>query len=171
MPHVPTPPAPSADKRWKLVTTSLRRQGNAPHALIEGMHAVQQAFGHLEPASLRYLAAALGVPLSKAYGVATFYHHFVLEPPGAHTCVVCLGTACHLKGGPAILSAVERAHRVKAGQTTAGGELSLLVARCIGVCSLAPAVVLDGDIQGPCTPAQVLERLAPCFEEPEGSPR
>lgn len=171
MPQLPSPPPPSADKRWKLVTTVLRRQGHAPHALIEGMHAVQQAFGSLEPASLRFLADALGVPLSKVYGVATFYHHFVLEPPGTHTCVVCLGTACHLKGGPAILSTVERAFHVKPGQTTAGGELSLLVARCIGVCSLAPAVVVDGQVEGPRTPEQVLERLAPCFDAAEETPR
>lgn len=171
MPHPPVPQTPSSDKRWKLVTTVLRRQGNEPHALIEGMHAVQEAFGSLDPAALRFLAERLGVPLSKVYGVATFYHHFVLEPPGRHRCVVCLGTACHLKGGPAILSAIERAHHVKPGHTTADGELSLLVARCIGVCSLAPAVVLDGKAEGPRTPEQVLARLAPCFEQAEESPR
>jgi bidirectional [NiFe] hydrogenase diaphorase subunit len=171
MQHGPPPPAPSPDPRWKRVTATLRRHGNAPHALIEAMHAVQEAFGHLEPAALRFLAATLGVPLAKVYGVATFYHLFALAPPAAHTCIVCLGTACHLKGGPAILSAVERALQVEAGQKTAGGELALHVARCIGVCSLAPAVVLDGAVRGPCTAAEVIERLAPCFDEPEESPR
>lgn len=166
------PHPPGADKRWRIVSTALRRQGQHPHGLIEGMHAVQEAFGYLEPAALRYLADALGVPLAKVFGVATFYHHFQLRPPGAHTCVVCLGTACHLKGGPAILGALSDAHDVKPGGTTAGGELSVAVARCIGTCSLAPAVVLDGAIVGGATPDSVLARVAGWFEGAgEGLPR
>ncbi len=157
---------PSRDSRWKLVAATMRRQGHRPQALIEGMHAAQQSFGCLEPATLRALAEALGVPLAKVYGVATFYHLFTLKPPGAHTCVVCLGTACHLKGGPAVVTAITDAHGVEAGQTSAGGELSLLVARCIGACSLAPAVVLDGDIVGRVTPEIVLDRIAPWLSRP-----
>lgn len=166
------PAPPSGDKRWRLVSTALRRQGQRPDGLIEGMHAVQQAFGFLEPAALRYLADALGVPLAKVFGVATFYHHFQLRPPGAHTCVVCLGTACHLRGGPAIVQALSAAHGVKPGGTTAGGELSVAVARCIGTCSLAPAVVLDGAILGGMTPDSVLARVAGWFADGgEGLPR
>jgi len=166
------PPLPSADKRWRIVSTALRRLGQRPHGLIEGMHAVQEAFGYLEPAALRYLADALGVPLAKVFGVATFYHHFQLRPPGAHTCVVCLGTACHLRGGPAILAALGTAHGVKPGGTTPGGELSVAVARCIGTCSLAPAVVLDGAIVGGMSPEAVLERVSGWFAGPgEDLPR
>jgi bidirectional [NiFe] hydrogenase diaphorase subunit len=127
------------------------------------MHAAQQSFGCLEPATLRALAEALGVPLAKVYGVATFYHLFTLQPPGAHRCVVCLGTACHLQGGPAIVAALSEAHGVETGGTSARGELSLLVARCIGACSLAPAVVLDGEILGRVTPDAMLARVAPWF--------
>lgn len=159
---------PSRDARWKLVAATLRRQGHRPQALIEGMHAAQESFGCLDPATLRALADALGVPLAKVFGVATFYHLFTLKPPGAHTCVVCLGTACHLKGGPAILAALTAAHDVEPGKTSAGGELSLLVARCIGACSLAPAVVIDGDTIGRVTPELVLERVGSCFPEREG---
>lgn len=158
---------PTQDKRWKLVGASLRRLGHRPQALIEGMHAIQQTFGYLEPSSLRYLAEILVVPLAKVYGVATFYHHFTLSPPGRHTCVVCLGTVCHIKGGPAILRAFEEVHQVKPGGTTEDGTLSLVVARCIGACSLAPAVVLDGETIGPTTPEAVLQRVRPHFEPPE----
>ena len=161
---------PSQDKRWKLVGASLRRLGHRPQALIEGMHAIQQTFGYLEPSSLRYLAEILVVPLAKVYGVATFYHHFTLSPPGRHTCVVCLGTVCHIKGGPAILEAIEAGHRVKPGGTTEDGALSVVVARCIGACSLAPAVVLDGETVGPTTPEAVLDRLGPCFDEQDEEP-
>ncbi len=160
---------PSPDARWKLVSATLRRHGNRPQALIEGMHAAQESYGCLDAATLRALADALGVPLAKVYGVATFYHLFTLQPPGAHTCVVCLGTACHLKGGPALLAALAEAHDVEPGTTTAGGELSLLVARCVGACSLAPVVVLDGDTVGRVTRETVLERVAPWFSRPPGA--
>jgi len=155
---------PTQDKRWKQVSAALRRLGHRPDALIEGMHAVQQAFGHLDPAALRYLAEILALPLAKVYGVATFYHHFTLCPPGRHTCIVCLGTVCHIKGGPAILDALCSAHPMKPGATTGDGAVTLVVARCIGACSLAPLVVLDGETIGPTTPEAVLARVRPHFE-------
>ena len=158
----------SRDVRWKLVAAALRRQGDRPQALIEGMHAAQASFGCLEPATLRALADALGVAPAKVYGVATFYHLFTLQPPGAHTCVVCLGTACHLKGGPGIVAALAEAHGVNPGETSPGGELSVLVARCIGACSLAPAVVIDGDTIGRATPEAVLERVGSWFSSRDG---
>jgi len=161
---------PTEDKRWKVVDAALRRLGHRPQALIEAMHAIQRTFGYLEPASLRYLAEALVVPLAKVYGVATFYHHFTLSPPAPHSCVVCLGTVCHIKGGPSILAALEAAHDVTLGGRTHDGALSVVVARCIGACSLAPAVVVDGKTLGPTTPDAVLERVRPFFETKSEEP-
>ena len=83
------------------------------------------------------------MPLSHVYGAATFYHFFTLKPKGRHTCVVCTGTACYIKGAPLILNAIERQYSIKPGETTPHGELSVLTARCLGSCGLAPAVVLD----------------------------
>jgi bidirectional [NiFe] hydrogenase diaphorase subunit len=94
------------------------------------------------------VAASLRVPFSKVYGVATFYHFFTMKPPGKHTCVVCTGTACYIKGAPSLLSAVQEAAGIKQGETTADGMLSLLTARCLGSCGLAPAVVFDGQVAG-----------------------
>lgn len=162
---------PSHDTRWKLVSATLRRHGNRPQALIEGMHAAQESYGCLDAPTLRALADTLGVPLAKVYGVATFYHLFTLQPPGLHTCVVCLGTACHLKGGPELLAAIAQAHDIESGKTSEGGELSLLVARCVGACSLAPVVVIDGETVGRVTPEAVLERVAPWFSNPSGERR
>jgi bidirectional [NiFe] hydrogenase diaphorase subunit len=88
----PTPP--SSDKRWRMVDATMRRLGNQSRGLIETLHTVQEAFGYLDEDALRYLAVSLRVPLSRAYGVATFYHFFTLKPAGEHTCVVCTGTAC-----------------------------------------------------------------------------
>ncbi|MCU0482366.1 MAG: NAD(P)H-dependent oxidoreductase subunit E, partial [Anaerolineae bacterium] len=97
---------PSDDKRWRIVNATMRRHGYTPRGLIETLNTVQQSFGYLDEAALRYVAAALHVPLSKAYGVATFYHFFTLKPGGRHTCVVCMGTACYIKGSAHLLEAL-----------------------------------------------------------------
>jgi bidirectional [NiFe] hydrogenase diaphorase subunit len=100
------------------------------------------------------------VPLSRVYGVATFYNFFSLKPHGEHTCVVCLGTACYVKGSGAILNAIHAARGVRAGETTPDGKLSMVTARCIGACGLAPAVVFDGETAGKVTAEKALERVA-----------
>ncbi len=147
------------DKRQKLVDATMRRHGHSSYALIETLHSVQEAYGYLDDDNLRYVAQALRVPLSKVYGVATFYHFFTLKPQGDHTCVVCTGTACYIKGVPAIFSAIKKKFSIDPGETTENEKLSVLTARCIGSCGLAPAVVLDGEIAGKVTPDDVVERI------------
>lgn len=139
---------PTEDKRWKIIETTMRRNDFQPDALIESLHSVQQTFGFLDVPSMRWVAGALKVPLSKVYGVATFYHFFTLKPQGKHVCVVCMGTACYIKGGKQLLNEVQRHYGIAEGQTTKDGELSLLVARCIGACGLAPTAVVDGQVLG-----------------------
>jgi bidirectional [NiFe] hydrogenase diaphorase subunit len=151
--------APSDDKRWKIVEATARRHGREPHALIETLHTVQESFGYLDESALRFVAALLRVPLSRVYGAATFYHFFTLKPKGKHTCVVCTGTACYIKGAPALLTAIEKTYGVKPGETTPDNELSVLTARCLGSCGLAPAVVMDGAVLGRVGPAETLARI------------
>lgn len=151
--------AASKDKRRKLVDSTMRRLGHSPYALIEALHAVQEAYGYLDDDNLKYVSEALRVPLSKIYGVATFYHFFTLKPQGDHTAVLCTGTACYIKGVPAILSAIKKNFAVEAGETREDGRLSLLTARCIGSCGLSPAIVLDGEIAGQVTPEIVVDRI------------
>ena len=91
MHYLAPPKPPSDDKRWKMVTATMRRHGHRPDALIETLHTVQETFGYLGTEALHYVAASLRVPLSRVYGVATFYHFFSLEPPGDHTCILCTG--------------------------------------------------------------------------------
>ena len=153
------PSAPTEDKRWRIAEATMRRNGFEASGLIETLHSVQQAMGFLDESALRWVAASLRVPLSKIYGVATFYHHFTLKPQGRHTCVVCLGTACYIKGSKQLLEQVEKKLGIHDGQTTADGEISLLVARCIGACGLAPAAVVDGQVQGKSEATMLLERL------------
>ena len=158
------PLAPSDDKRWRIVEATMRRNGFEPGGLIETLHSVQQAMGFLDEPALRWVAASLRVPLSKIYGVATFYHHFTLKPQGRHTCIVCLGTACYIKGSRQLLEKVQERLGIHDGQTTADGEMSLLVARCIGACGLAPAAVVDGQVQGKSEAESLLERLETVME-------
>ncbi len=139
---------PSQDKRWRLVGATMRRHGFSQDALIETLHTVQESFGYLDEDSLRYVASALHVPLSKVYGVATFYHFFSLKPEGEHKCVLCLGTACYIKGSQDILDALKKAYGIQPGQTTEDGKVSLLGARCLGSCGLAPAAVFDDEVVG-----------------------
>ncbi|MCS6836219.1 MAG: bidirectional hydrogenase complex protein HoxE [Anaerolineae bacterium] len=150
---------PNDDKRWRLVGATMRKHGFLPSALIETLHTVQEAFGYLDDQSLRWVALNLRVPLSRVYGVATFYNYFTLKPQGEHTCVVCLGTACYIKGAPDILEAIQAQEDIKPGETSADKKVSLLIARCIGACGLAPAVVYDGEVVGKLGPEQALARI------------
>jgi bidirectional [NiFe] hydrogenase diaphorase subunit len=153
----PTPP--NDDKRWRLVDATMRRQGLQSRSLIETLHTVQEAFGYLDEQSLRYVATSLRVPLSRAYGVATFYHFFTLKPAGEHTCVICMGTACYIKGASQLLDAVQHDLSILPGETTGDKKISLLTARCLGSCGLAPAVVYDQEVAGKVSPQALREHL------------
>lgn len=150
---------PSDDKRWRIVQATMQRNGFTRDGLIETLHTVQESFGFLDDDSLRYVAASLNAPLSQVYGVSTFYHLFSLKPAGRHTCVVCLGTACYIKGIPLLLKEIETEYGIKAGETTADGNLSLMTARCLGSCGLAPVAVFDGNIAGKVTVEEAMKRL------------
>jgi bidirectional [NiFe] hydrogenase diaphorase subunit len=142
-----------------MVEATMRRHGHRAHSLIESLHSAQESYGYLEPQVLAQVAHDLRVPLSKVYGVATFYNFFTLKPQGRHTCVVCTGTACYIKGAGAIMTDVEKELGLKAGQTSPGGEVSLLTARCFGSCGLAPAAVFDGEVAGKLAVPDVAARL------------
>lgn len=150
---------PSEDRRWRLVDRTMRLHGNKSHALIETLHTVQEHFGFLDADALKYVAEQLKVPLSRVYAVATFYHYFSLKPPGNHTCVVCKGTACYIGGASNILNQIEEKVGIAPNETTSDGQISLVTARCLGSCGLAPAVVMDGEVCGRMTPSAVLERI------------
>jgi bidirectional [NiFe] hydrogenase diaphorase subunit len=154
-----TPAAPSDDKRWRIVETRMRRLGNQPDALVEALHSAQEAFGYLDDDALGYVGRTLTVPPSTVYGVATFYHYFTLKPKGEHPAVVCTGTACYINGASQILAAVRERFDVVPKQTTADGRLSLLTARCLGACSLAPAAIVDGEVEGRVEPHAFVDRL------------
>ena len=146
--NVKNPEPPTDDNRWKLLQGKMRKLGIGRSSLIETLHNVQDIFGYLDEDALRFVAGTLHVPLSRVYGVATFYHFFNLRPQGEHTCVVCTGTACHIKGADKLIDTVGAVAGVEPDETSEDGKVSLLTARCIGACGLAPAAVFDGEVEG-----------------------
>jgi bidirectional [NiFe] hydrogenase diaphorase subunit len=147
MPFAQPRPQPE-DKRWKSVDLAMQRHDYQSDALIETLHAAQEAFGYLDLKVLTYIATRLHVPASKVYGVTTFYNHFNTEPKGDHTLVVCTGTACHVKGNDRILAWMQERYGLAPGETTPDNRLSLVEVRCVGACALAPVIIPDGAITG-----------------------
>jgi bidirectional [NiFe] hydrogenase diaphorase subunit len=143
---------PSGDERYKVIDRTMKRFKYEKDALLEVMHAAQETFGFLSEDLLIYISSNLHVSLSQVYGVATFYHLFTFEPLGKHNCIICTGTACHVKGSDSIAESLSQHYNIPVGTTTEDGLLSLTTARCLGSCGIAPVVVLDGDVLGKVTP-------------------
>lgn len=114
-------------------------------ALISILQDIQEEYNYLPQEALRIVSESLGIPLIDIVGVATFYRAFSLEPRGKHLVTVCMGTACHVRGGPKILEEFERKLNVGAGETTEDRQFSLETVACLGCCAIGPVVVVDGD--------------------------
>lgn len=152
------------DPRLRLVDRAMKRLQYQPDALIEVLHTAQEAYGYLSRELLTHVSHKLNLPESQVFGVATFYHFFTLRPKGEHNCIVCTGTACYVKGAGEIVKSLEETFTVQAGQTTSDGKLSLGTARCLGNCSLAPMLTMDGRVYGPESPDGVTKKLRQLLE-------
>lgn len=149
----------SGDKRFKILEVHMKKHQFRHDALIEVLHKAQELFGYLEDDLLLFVSYKLKLPPSRVYGVATFYHFFNLKPQGEHTCVVCMGTACYVKGADKVINGIQEKLKIKSGETTPDGKVSLLTARCIGACGIAPAVTYDGQVSPKQTPESALEKI------------
>jgi len=156
------PTLPSEDKRWKIIQNTMKKNGYNQDSLIEVLHAVQEYFGYIDEDALKFVSESLNIPYSRAYSVATFYHYFTLKPQGEHICVVCTGTACYIKGANQLLAHLKNHHDLSDGDTTKDGKVSLLTARCVGACSLAPVVVVDNKILGEINSEKLDEVIKGC---------
>ena len=124
-----------------------KHKGN-PSALIAILQDVQQEYRYLPKEALLNIAKSLNIPVSRVYSLATFYAAFSLKPRGRHSIRVCMGTACHVRGGDMILEKLERDLNVKRGETTEDLKFSLDEVYCLGCCGLAPVVTVDEDLYG-----------------------
>ena len=152
-------PHPSGDDRFLVIDKHLKRAKYDQDQLIETLHIAQDVFGYLDEGVLTYVARSLRLPPSMVFGVATFYQLFTFEPAGDHTCTVCTGTACFVKGADDIVKAVGDAFDVASGDTTEDGSLTLKTARCVGSCGLAPIVLIDGEVNGREGADLILEKV------------
>lgn len=115
-------------------------------SLIQILHHAQEIYGFLPLDLQRHIASRIGLPLSDVSGVVTFYSFFSTKPRGKHTIRVCMGTACYVRGGKKIVEALKEKLDIDIGQTTEDGLFTFEVARCIGACGLAPAMMIDDTV-------------------------
>jgi len=128
--------------------------------LIPVLEEAQVCLEYLPLSVQKRIAAGLNLPLSRVYGVVTFYSFFTMTPRGKHTIRVCLGTACYVRGGKALTEALEKQFGIKEGETTADRMFTLESVRCLGACGLGPVVVVDEDIHGRVKPGKLKDVLS-----------
>ncbi len=133
----------------------LEGQVNDLANLIPFLQHIQARFGYLPPEAMVELALFLGIPEIDVYSVATFYNQFRLTPPGKHSIRVCMGTACHVKGGRITLAAWQRRLKIGPGETTSDREFDLDTVACVGCCAMAPVTVVDQKAEGKVDPTRV----------------
>ncbi len=132
-------------------------------ALISILHDVQDRYRYLPEEALKMVASRLHMDINQIYGVATFYKSFTLVPQGKHSITLCLGTACHVRGGPKILRELKGLLHVEPGQTTADRQYSLNVVNCLGVCAIGPVMMVDGKFYGEMNPIRarrIIEKMS-----------
>lgn len=130
--------------------------------LIRVLHTAQGIFGYLPKEVQMYVAKKMEVPVSKVYGIVSFYSFFTMKPKGQYDISVCLGTACYVRGADKVLAEMEKELGIKMGETTPDGKFSLRTLRCVGACGLAPVVMVGEKVYGRVTPEMVKDILADC---------
>lgn len=130
-----------------------------PGGLIPVLEEAQVALEYLPMSVQKKIAQELNLPLSRVYGVVTFYSFFTMTPRGKHTVRVCLGTACYVRGGKAIKETLEKEFGIKEGETTPDRMFTLETIRCLGACGLGPVVVVDEDVHGRMKPSKIKEMM------------
>ncbi|OIR05715.1 NADP-reducing hydrogenase subunit HndA [mine drainage metagenome] len=156
---LPTDATLAKDPRLKLIAAKIKKENFKPDALIEILHTAQNAYGYLPMNVLKYITKQLHLPPSRVYSTVTFYHFFSLKSKGDHTCLVCTGTACYVKGAQLILNEIENQFSLEPGQVSDDNKLGISVARCIGACGLAPAVVLDDEVLAKATAEEIVNKI------------
>ena len=133
----------------------LRNLGNKRENLIPILQQIQEGLGYLSPDAMLEVARFMNIPEIDVYSVATFYNQFRLTPPGRHSVRVCMGTACHVKGGHITLAAWQRRLKISPGETTSDREFDLDTVACVGCCAMAPVTVVDKKVEGKADPTRV----------------
>lgn len=137
-----------AIRELRDIDSIVDKYGGDPSALVQILLGIQAKYHWISRPALMWVSERLGVPLSRIYYIATFYKVFSLKPQGLHMCRICLGTACHVRGGPKIMETAERVLGIKGGETTSDGQFSLERVNCLGCCAIGPVMTIDGEYYG-----------------------
>ena len=146
----------------KVLEEVLKKNDYNASALIAILQDIQHELNFLPEDVLEELAVKLEIPKSQVYSVVTFYKAFKLTPPGKYNIKVCMGTACHIKGGSELIQTLESKLEIKEGEVTEDGEFSYEPVMCVGCCGLAPVVMIDETFHGKVTPKQIPKILKEC---------
>ena len=138
------------------LTEIIEKYGNDTHAIVAILQDIQEEFNYLPKDALKRVAKELSIPLSRILSVATFYKAFSLEPKGKYGINVCLGTACHVRGGARVMDKLERELGIDRGETTEDLNFSLDEVRCLGCCGLAPVMMVGKDVHGKLSESKVV---------------
>jgi NADH:ubiquinone oxidoreductase subunit E len=157
---VHTDKLPEKKKKYPQVRNVIDLYNHDASSLIQILHAAQEINGYLPVDLQQFIADELKIPFSQVSGVVSFYSFFSPKPRGEHTIRVCLGTACYVRGGKRIVDHLMKTLRVELGETTSDGKFTFEVARCIGACGLAPAVMIDDVVYKQMTPIKLNELLS-----------
>jgi NADH:ubiquinone oxidoreductase subunit E len=139
----------------KKLDSIIKKNGSEPNRILAMYQDIQREYRYLPKEAIKYVCGELDVPVVKGFEVATFYKTLSLKPRGKHSICVCMGTACHLKGGPAIMETFERELKVKRDDTTDDGLFTVESVNCLGACALAPLVRVDEKDFGKTSPTMV----------------
>ena len=137
----------------------MARNRDKPGSLIPVLEEAQMVLEFLPMPILEIIAKGLKLPLSRVYGVVTFYSFFTMTPRGKHTLRVCLGTACYVRGGKTICDTIKKELGLEEGETTPDRLFTLETVRCVGACGLGPVIFVGESVHGRCKPAKVKEVL------------
>ena len=142
-------------KAEQAIVSVCNSYNNKPDTLLEILHDVQEKLGHVPENALPLIANALNLSRAEVYGVATFYHDYHLKPTGKHIIKICRAEACQSAGGFAVIAALEKALRIKLGETTKDGKVTLEAVYCLGLCPIGPAALIDGKPKAAIKPDKV----------------
>lgn len=145
--------------KFKELEKFIDAQNEKESALISVLHRAQQLYGYIGEETQAFIAKKLEIPVSKVYGVVTFYSYFTTEPKGKYVISVCTGTACFVKNAGEVLEEFKKQLGIKDGQTTEDGLYTLDTLRCVGSCAIAPVVLVNDKVYGYFTKADVAKVL------------
>ena len=149
-----------SESKINFIKEVCKSYGNQPGEVINVLHKVQGEYGYLPAEVQELVAKELGIPVSRVYGIVSFYSFFTMTPKGEHPISVCLGRACYVRGAEKVLDELKRQLGIGVGEVTPDGKFSLNCLRCVGACGLAPVIEVGDKVYGRMTPDRVKDVLA-----------